>query len=186
VKRHIRQCKVCGERHRRDVRPAILFGLLPVALMPDYLRQRILDIVVDDSSSAVAYRAHVVDRAAQFSAGGFPVQLTTPSAPGRRGTSTSAAAVAAAALALLSGGMYYVDHSSSHSAPAAASAEHTPAAGSTGSSGSRKVLAGGPSAVAPAPSPAPDLVPSTPGSTTPLSPLLFTLPGTTSPGLFTS
>ena len=111
VNRHIGRCKVCGDGKRSGLNAGILASLFPVVPPPSYLRERILDLVSDDSPTAVAYRARVADRAPRFDADGFPVQLTTPSTPGSRLTPVSVAA-AAAALALLGGAMYYVNNSS--------------------------------------------------------------------------
>ena len=91
IKQHIAHCEVCGERKRGGLNPAILVGLVPVITLPTHLRERVLGLVSDDSPTGVAHRVHVVDRAARFGAGGFPIQLTTPSAPGRRVTSVAAA-----------------------------------------------------------------------------------------------
>ena len=88
IKRHIKRCALCGERTRREVRPAALLSMLTVPALPADLRQRILGLVA--SPDAAAYRAQVVDRAAPFGADGFPVQLTTPSVPRWQGTSVMA------------------------------------------------------------------------------------------------
>ena len=34
VNRHIERCEICGARKRRELNPAMLFGVLPVALLP--------------------------------------------------------------------------------------------------------------------------------------------------------
>jgi RNA polymerase sigma factor (sigma-70 family) len=118
VKRHTRRCEICGVRKRNGLNPAILLGLLPVVPLPAGLRRQALRLISDRSPTAAAERVGVLDRAARFRADGFPAQLTTPSAAGRRITSAAALAAAAAALALLGGAMYYVGH---RPAPAAGS-----------------------------------------------------------------
>ena len=89
VNRHIGRCKVCGDGKRSGLNAGILASLFPVVPPPSYLRERILDLVSDDSPTAVAYRARVADRSPRFDADGFPVQLTTPSTPGSRLTPVS-------------------------------------------------------------------------------------------------
>jgi len=178
VKRHIMHCEMCVEP-RRILRPAMLLGLLPAAMVPGYLRQRTLNIVTDESQSAVTYRADVIRRLPRFGAGGFPVQLATPTGFGWRGISVTAAAGAAAALVLLGGGTYYADYSLSQgSTPAGQS----PTPGPTGSAGSVRALAGGSSAVARRSSPALALTPHVPGSSA-VMPSLFvtTAPQTAAP-----
>ena len=187
VKRHIGECEICGERKRGGLNPEILATLLPVVPLPAGLEQQILDSLSDNSPAAAAHRAHVVDRGPRFGAGGFPVQLTTPSAPGSRLTSVSAAAVAAAALALLSGAMYYVGHSFSEAGNLAAVGPGAPLIAPTGSSsGYTRAPAAVPSGVTPAPSPSPDLLPAASGPTGPVPPLFFTLPSNSSSSLLTS
>jgi len=110
VERHTRRCEICGVRKRNGLNPAILLGMLPVNPLQADLRRQALTLISDSSPSAVAQRARVLDRAARFRADGFPAQLTTPSAAGRRITSAAAVTAAAAALVLLGGAMYYVGH----------------------------------------------------------------------------
>ncbi len=150
VRRHFGRCEICGVRKRGGLNPAILLGLLPVIPLPADLRRQTLGLISDQSSTAVAYRGRVLDRVARFGVGGFPVQLTTPSVPGRRVTAVAAAAAAAAALALLGGAMYYAAQGL---APAAGG--RPPLAGPTGPGGSTRAPAGVPSAVTRGPAPAP-------------------------------
>jgi RNA polymerase sigma factor (sigma-70 family) len=131
VRRHIERCAACSERKRGDLSAAILLSMLTVPALPLGLRERILGLVAGSSADTATYRAQVLDRGQPFGSDGFPVQLTTPSMPHRRGTSVIAATVAAAALVLLGGGMYYVDYTSTHSGPPpspshSASPSHSP------------------------------------------------------------
>jgi RNA polymerase sigma factor (sigma-70 family) len=167
VKQHIGRCEICGGRN-----PGILASLLPVVPPPSYLRERILELVSDDSPAAVAHRAQLVDRAARLHADGFPVQLTTPSMPGSRLTPLSVAA-AAAALAMLGGAMYYVNNSTNVGNLAVVGGPPR-LIGPTGSSASTRPPATSPAA--PAPSPAADLVPTAPGVAGSVPSLLFTRP----------
>ena len=133
VKRHIRHCPVCGERRRSGLNPAILFSLLPGIRLPAGLRRQTLGLISDSSPAGAARRALVLDRAAPFGPDGFPVQQSTPPAPGWRLSFVPAVAAAAAALALLGGAMYHAGRPAGHDpAPAVTSRHPTP----TRSSGS--------------------------------------------------
>jgi len=105
VRRHLRRCAVCGVRRRDGLSPAIVLGMRPVAPLPAQLRRRTLDLVSAESPAATARRATVLRRTARFSTDGFPVQLASPSASGRR---IAALAAAVATLALLGGVVYHV------------------------------------------------------------------------------
>jgi RNA polymerase sigma factor (sigma-70 family) len=155
VRRHIRRCKACGARKRSGLNPAILLGMFPVLPLPTALRQGTLAVVADESPTAMAYRARVTDHAARFGAGGFPVQLTTPSVPERRLASLSAVAAAAAALALLGGAIYVADSPSGHCGPAAATGVRPSLPGRERSAGAVCVPAEVPSVGGRAPAPEP-------------------------------
>jgi RNA polymerase sigma factor (sigma-70 family) len=155
VRRHFRRCEVCGVHKRSGLNPAVLLGRLPAVPLPDDLRRRTLGVIADKTSTAVAYRGSVLGRAAPFGAGGFPVQVTTPSVPGRRVTAVAAVAAAAAALALLGGAMYYAAQASGHDPAPSAVGRRPPLTGSAGPSGSTRAPAGVPSVGARGPAPAP-------------------------------
>ena len=57
VRRHIGRCEVCGVRKRSGLNPAILLGVLPVFSLPADLRRQTLDLISDQSSTAVVNRA---------------------------------------------------------------------------------------------------------------------------------
>jgi hypothetical protein len=154
VRRHIEHCAACSERKRRDLSAAMLLSMLTVPVLPADLRERILGLVAGSSADTATYRAQVLDRAQPFDADGFPVQLTTPSRPHRRGASVIAATVAAAALVLLGGGMYYVDYSSTHSGPPPVAATRTSAPASTAASSRPASTLDHPASAAPAAVPA--------------------------------
>jgi RNA polymerase sigma factor (sigma-70 family) len=104
VNRHIERCPVCGERKRRELSPAMLLGLLPVAMLPVGLREEAFRLVADVSPDAETYRAQVVGRAEPFDGTGFPTQFTSPPAPRWQGSYVLAAVAAVLALALLGAG----------------------------------------------------------------------------------
>jgi RNA polymerase sigma factor (sigma-70 family) len=186
VNRHIERCDICGERKRRELSPAMLLSLLPVAMLPPSLRQQIFHLVSDDSPSAATYRAKVAHRSEPFGADGFPVQVAKPSLPRWQGNYTLAAVALIAVLALLGGGGVFFADFVTHSGPPAAAGAPTPPV-STGSAGSVGALAVTPSLSPstkphkPKPTPQPGLpVPilATPlvGATTPPAPVMPTPP----------
>lgn len=106
INRHIEQCPACTERKRRELAPALLLGLAPLAAaMPSGLREQVLRLVSSDTPEAVAHRAGVAQRAPAFGQHGFPKPLDPPKSPWwrtRQGQGAAAAVVVAAlALAIL-------------------------------------------------------------------------------------
>jgi RNA polymerase sigma factor (sigma-70 family) len=206
VNRHIDRCEVCGERKRRELSPAMLLSLLPVAMLPANLRDQIFRLVADVSPGAATYRARVAHRAEPFGASGFPQPVSTPSAARWQGNYALAAVAVVAALALLGGGgVLFTDFVTHGGSPAAAGTPAQP--GSTGSSGPGALVVTpsvsplktshkpsptptpglpAPLLTAPIPAvqpppPAPIVHPSTPHSTKPPPPPPTTAPPTTSP-----
>ena len=83
INRHIERCPACTERKRRELAPALLLGLaplaaLPVAAMPHGLRAQVLRLASSDTPEAVAHRASVAQRAATFGHHGFPKPVDAP------------------------------------------------------------------------------------------------------------
>jgi len=78
VNRHIEHCDVCGDRQRRELRPAMLFTLVPIVALPPGLRRQVLRLVADSGPAAVAHRARVAERAEPFAGSGFPLPLDPP------------------------------------------------------------------------------------------------------------
>ncbi len=104
LNRHIEHCDGCGERKRRELRPAMLLGLLPVVALPNSLRHQVLGLVADDTPRGAAYRAHVTRRSEPFGPNGFPVPIDPPAPPRvPRRYGLLAGAAAAAAFAVLGG-----------------------------------------------------------------------------------
>ncbi len=113
INRHIERCPACTERKRRELAPALLLGLaplaaLPVAAMPHGLRAEVLRLASSDTPEAAAHRASVAQRAATFGHHGFPKPLDPPRLRWRTrqtqsiavGAAVVAAAVVIAGLAL--------------------------------------------------------------------------------------
>ncbi len=111
---HIEGCDVCGQRKRLELRPAMLRGLAPPALLPAGLRVQVLGLCADRKREALIQRTDIVDRAGGFGGNGFPAALARPrtliSRPSRghvamaAGAATVAAAVIATATVLATGG----------------------------------------------------------------------------------
>jgi hypothetical protein len=127
LNRHIERCPACSERRRRELVPARLIGLaplaaLPLAAAPHGLKAQVMRLTSSDAPEAVAHRASVAQRAGPFGPHGFPKPLDPPGTRWwrtRRAQASAAAAVvtaAAVAVALaLSGGV-----GAHHGRPAAA------------------------------------------------------------------
>ncbi len=132
---HIRRCSTCGQSRHREVRPAMMLALLPAAVPPDRLWERVIGLVTDDSPDAEDQRQRIARRAEPLAGTGFPVQAARPPAP-RLPARYVLTAAAAAAVALLGGGAFLVNYNSSHSVQSPASGAPVP----TGSSGPARAL----------------------------------------------
>ena len=129
VNRHIERCDVCGARRRRELSPAMLLGLLPVALLPASLREQIVHLVADTTQGSLAYRARVGHRAGTFANSGFPPQVSPVHLPRWRGNFVRGAGATAAAGALLGGTLLFLPH---HTGPATAAGPQPGSSGSVG------------------------------------------------------
>jgi RNA polymerase sigma factor (sigma-70 family) len=186
LNRHIERCDVCGERKRRELRPAMLLGLLPVAMLPDSLRRQVLRLVADDTAQGASYRARVVRRAEPFSPSGFPVPIDPPgpaSAPRRY----ALLAAAAAAMFAVIGGIVIAAGLLQGSGPRAALApltthKVTPTADLQASATASPNLTTAAPTPAPATTSAPTtMVPTTPAPTTPVATTRRSPPATHTP-----
>ena len=102
INRHIENCPTCAERKKRELAPALLLGLaplaaLPTAAMPAGLREHVLRLASSNTPDAAAHRASVAQRTAPFGHHGFPKPLDPPKSPWWRSRSGQAAAAVAAA-----------------------------------------------------------------------------------------
>jgi RNA polymerase sigma factor (sigma-70 family) len=133
INRHIENCDICGERKRRELSPAALLSLLPVALLPAGLRHELFRLVADRSPVAAEHRDLVVQRAGPMGPDGFPVPVGWPAAP-RRVFSRTVLLTGAAAVALLmlGGAAVFAADLLHHGGPAPA-ALSTPAGGGSAS-----------------------------------------------------
>ena len=98
INRHIENCPVCGERKKRELAPALLLGLAPLAAaVPPGLREQVLRLASSNTPDAAAHRASVAQRTAPFGHRGFPKPLDPPKSSWWQTRSGQAAAAAAAA-----------------------------------------------------------------------------------------
>jgi RNA polymerase sigma factor (sigma-70 family) len=142
VSRHIERCKICGERKRRELSPALFVGVLPLAALMPGFRERVLKICADQTLAGQVHRATVVGRAGSFGPNGFPRSVKPPVPSGwhrvlqhshavAAGTATAAAVGVGAAL------IFTAPHHGGGSAPgpgaAVAPASVSPAVGTRSS-----------------------------------------------------
>ena len=105
INRHIENCPACTERKKRELAPALLLGLAPLAALaalptgavPPGLREQVLRLASSNTPDAAAHRASVAQRTAAFGHHGFPKPLDPPKSSWWRTRSGQAAAAAAAA-----------------------------------------------------------------------------------------
>jgi RNA polymerase sigma factor (sigma-70 family) len=105
INRHIENCPTCAERKKRELAPALLLGLaplaaLPTAAMPAGLREQVLRLASSDTPDAAVHRASVAQRTEPFAHHGFPKPLDPPKSPWWRTRSGQAAAGVGAAAAI--------------------------------------------------------------------------------------
>jgi RNA polymerase sigma factor (sigma-70 family) len=127
---HIRRCSVCGRIKHREFSPAMMLALLPAAVPPDRVWERVTALVTDDSPDAEDHRQRIARRAEPLTTTGFPVQSARPPASRLPGRYVLPAAAAVAAVALLGGGAFLIDYNSSHGAPSPVGATQVPTASS--------------------------------------------------------
>ena len=105
VNRHIENCEVCEDRRRRELAPAALFSLMPLAAVPPGLRERIMKLCSDDSPLSVRQRQRVTEHAGSFGPDGFPAAPAVPMGvrlrAARRGTLLAVPAAAALIVAVV-------------------------------------------------------------------------------------
>ena len=134
INRHIENCDICDERKRRELSPAALLSLLPVALLPVGLRRELFRLVADRSPVAAEHRDLVVRRAGPWRPDGFPAPAGGLP-PVRRTFSRTALLTGAAAVAVLvlGGGAVFAADLLGHSSPGPAALAATPSAGGSSS-----------------------------------------------------
>ena len=103
INRHIERCPACTDRKRRELAPALLLGLaplaaLPLAAAPAGLRAQVLRLAGSNTPAAVAHRASIGQHTAPFGPLGFPKPVHPPRAWWRTGSGQAAAMAGAATI----------------------------------------------------------------------------------------
>ncbi|MFZ0189465.1 MAG: sigma-70 family RNA polymerase sigma factor [Streptosporangiaceae bacterium] len=155
INRHIENCPVCAERKKRELAPALLLGLAPLAALstgavPPGLREQVLRLASSNTPDAAAHRASVAQRTAPFGHHGFPKPLDPPKSSWWQTRSGQAAAAAAAAAVVAALTLLAVALASSGAGhPGGAAAALGPGAGPGTSIAAASGTAGGPGSGAP-------------------------------------
>jgi RNA polymerase sigma factor (sigma-70 family) len=164
VSRHIEHCEICGERKRRELSPAALLSVLPLAVLPPDLRQQVLHLVSDSRPEAIGYRASVARRSEPFAETGFPVPLDPVAEPPAGHPVRNVALIAAVALLVLGGSVSYIllggrshDTALHRPAPASPVVQTSPSASGSltspaGAASGSATAPAGPSSSSPSPS----------------------------------
>src|SRR5215470_15208583 len=110
VNRHVDRCRVCSGRRRREVSPAMLLGVAPIAVLPLMagglpagFRDQVLQLATGNSPAAVAHRAAVSNTSCSFGPHGCPRPLHQPAPPWWHLRPAHAVAVAGTAAAVTAG-----------------------------------------------------------------------------------
>ena len=110
VNRHMERCRVCSGRRHREVSPATLLGIAPIAALPLMagglpagFRDQVLRLATGHSPAAVAHRVGVAKTSYSFGHNGFPRPLHQPGSPWLHARPVHAGAVAGTAAAVAAG-----------------------------------------------------------------------------------
>ena len=110
VNRHMERCRVCSGRRHREVSPATLLGIAPIAALPLMagglpagFRDQVLRLATGHSPAAVAHRVGVAKTSYSFGHNGFPRPLHQPGPPWLHARPVHAGAVAGTAAAVAAG-----------------------------------------------------------------------------------
>ena len=110
VNRHVERCRVCSGRRRREVSPAMLLGIAPIAALPLLagalpagFRDQVLRLATGHSPAAMAHQAAVAKTSYSFGHHGFPRPLHQPGSPWLHPRPAHAGAVAGTAAAVAAG-----------------------------------------------------------------------------------
>jgi RNA polymerase sigma factor (sigma-70 family) len=110
VNRHVDRCGICSGRRHREVSPAMLLGIAPIAALPLMagglpagFRDQVLRLATGHSPAAVAHRAAVAKTSYSFGHHGFPRPLHQPGPSWWHPRPAHAGAVAGTAAAVVAG-----------------------------------------------------------------------------------
>jgi RNA polymerase sigma factor (sigma-70 family) len=155
INRHVERCPACSGRRRREVSPAMLLGVAPIAALPlmagglpGGFRDQVLRLATGHSPAAVTYRAAVAKTSYAFGPHGFPRPLHQPGPPWWHVRPVHAGAVTGTAAAVVAG-VTWIAVPPQHGVPPAGAA--TP--GAAGRAGPAVGIAGQPGTHAPAAGP---------------------------------
>jgi RNA polymerase sigma factor (sigma-70 family) len=81
VCRHIERCDICGERKRRELTPALLAGVAPLAALLPAFRDQVMRLCTGHDAASAAHRASVQGHAGSLGSAGFPKPLHPPGVP---------------------------------------------------------------------------------------------------------
>jgi RNA polymerase sigma factor (sigma-70 family) len=152
INRHIERCPVCSERKKRELAPALLLGLAPLAAlttatMPPGLREQVLRLASSDRPDAIAHRASVAQRTGPFGHQGFPQPLDPPRLRWHtrqvQAAAAAAAVVAVAAAVLIAVALTSGPGHHGGRPVAAGTGSGAPGAGPTSSAGATSSAAAG-------------------------------------------
>src|SRR5256714_1422733 len=110
VNRHVERWSICSGRRHREVSPAMLLGIAPIAALPLMagglpagFRDQVLRLATGHSPAAVAHRAAVAKTSYSFGHHGFPRPFHQPGSPWLHPGPAHAGAVAGTAAAVAAG-----------------------------------------------------------------------------------
>jgi len=110
LNRHVERCRICSGRRHREVSPAMLLGIAPIAALPLMagglpagFRDQLLRMATGNSPAAVAHRAAVAKTSYSFGHRGFPRPLHQPGSSWLHPRPAHAGAVAGTAAAVAAG-----------------------------------------------------------------------------------
>ena len=144
VNRHVERCGVCSGRRQREVSPAMLLGVAPIAALPLMagglpagFRDQVLRLATGNSPAAVAHRAAVAKTSYSFGHHGFPRPLHQPHPPwwhplpahtaAVAGTATATAAAVVAGVTVIAGAPHHgLPPAGTATASVSSSAEQVP------------------------------------------------------------
>jgi RNA polymerase sigma factor (sigma-70 family) len=78
VSRHVERCQICTKSLRGLLRPAVVFGMPPLAALPTGLREDVLELCTDWDLEVLGYRQEVTEGAGPFRPDGFPEPVAPP------------------------------------------------------------------------------------------------------------
>ena len=132
VSRHVERCQVCTKTLRGLLRPAVLFGMPPLAALPAGLREDVLGLCTDWDLEVLAYRQEVTEGAGPFRPDGFPEPIAPPRK--RLRALSGIAAAAGVVIALVATGIVTVLALTGSHAPHHVEAARSPSGAASASS----------------------------------------------------